>query len=252
MLKNIGFRGLNYKIKSRQGEYFLYLSYICTAKRKPIRPLARHHITQTNQMNTLASTAKLLTISLALSAGLASCGGNQAASTSAASPASASADAPAKLNIRFIDGDSIATRYNLAKDFQEVSLRAFSKIDAARQSKANAINNLAGQIQQKAQNNGYLTETSYNADMTKLSRMQQEAETSLASMQRSTEQELAQMQQAITDSINSFINDYNKKKGYDAILYRAAGVYFNPELDITDEVVEGLNARYNKVEKSKE
>ena len=34
---------------------------------------------------------------------------------------------------------------------------------------------------------------------------------------------------------------------YDMILYKAAGVYFNPELDITDEVIKGLNARYNKV-----
>ena len=152
-------------------------------------------------MNYLASTAKLLTISFALAAGLVSCDGNKATTASTPVTDAATSNAPATINIRYIDSDSIATRYNLAKDFQEVTLRAYSKLDAARQSKANAIQNLAGQIQEKVQNNGYLSETSYNSDMTKLNRMQQDAEQSLASMQRSTEQELAQLQQAMNDSI---------------------------------------------------
>lgn len=200
-------------------------------------------------MNYLASTAKLLILSAVLSVGLVSCGGDKPASAGVAS-SDAAAAAPTAINIRFIDSDSIASRYNLAKDFQEVTIRAYSKLDAARQSKANAIQNLAAQIQEKMQNNGYLSETSYNSDMAKLNRMQQDAEQSLAAMQRSTEQELAQLQQAMNDSINAFIADYNKTRGYDAILFRQAGVYFNPALDITDEVVDGLNARYNKVEKS--
>lgn len=185
-----------------------------------------------------------------LAASLASCNGNSQ-TPAVAGIVAESVAAPSSLNIRYIDGDSIAANYNLAKDFQEVSLRAFSKLDAARQSKATQIQNLAGQIQQKMQNNGYLSETSYNQDMAKLNRMQQDAEQSMAAMQQSTQQELDQLQQAISDSINAFIKDYNAKKGYDAILYRAAGVYFNPALDITNEVVEGLNARYNKVDAPK-
>ena len=58
---------------------------------------------------------------------------------------------------------------------------------------------------------------------------------------------MIQQQIQLTDSIEAFIKDYNRKKGYDAILFKAAGVYFNPALDITSEIIEGLNARYNKV-----
>ena len=58
---------------------------------------------------------------------------------------------------------------------------------------------------------------------------------------------MIQQQMQLTDSIESFIKEYNAKKHYDAILYKAAGVYFNPDLDITDEVIKGLNARYNHV-----
>lgn len=187
---------------------------------------------------------------LAASVASVSCSGDK--DKTGAQPAEvADAQAATGLNFRFIDGDSIAAHYNLAKDYQEVQIRAFSKLDNAQQSRAAEIQKFAAQIEEKGRNNGYLSETSYNADMAKLNRMQQDAQNTLASMQRSTEQELAQMQQAINDSIESFIKDYNAKKGYDAILYRAAGVYFNPALDITNEVVEGLNARYNKVSDKK-
>ena len=58
-----------------------------------------------------------------------------------------------------------------------------------------------------------------------------------------------QAQKTVNDSIKAFIEDYNKSRGYDAILFKGATLYINPALDITDEVVEGLNARYNKVKK---
>ena len=53
---------------------------------------------------------------------------------------------------------------------------------------------------------------------------------------------------ALQDSLNNFIADYVKTHNYDAILFKNAGAYFNPALDITKEVIDGLNARYKKVE----
>lgn len=161
---------------------------------------------------------------------------------------STSAIAPS-INIRFIDEDSVSANYNLAKDFKEASIRAFSRLESAQQSKAKEIQSFGAQIEQKARSNGYLSEQSYQGDMAKLNKMQEQAQTYLANMQRNTEMELAQQQQQLNDSLQAFIKDYNKKKGYDAILFKAAGVYFNPALDITNEVIEGLNARYNKVQK---
>jgi Skp family chaperone for outer membrane proteins len=174
-------------------------------------------------------------------------------SAAALSGGSKSADdvaaVPSSLNIRFVDMDTVAAKYNLAKDLQEAQLRAYSRLDAAQKQKAAEIQKVAGEIQQKVNNNGYLSEASYNADVAKVNKMQQDAEAYLNSLQRSQEQELAQLTMQLHDSITSFINDYNAKKGYDAILQRSAGLFFNPALDITEEVVAGLNARYNKVSK---
>ena len=153
------------------------------------------------------------------------------------------------LKIRYIDGDSVTANYNFAKDLKESAVRAYSKLEAAQQSRQNDLQTFGKSIDSKMKTNGYLSEESYKADVMKFQKMQSDAENYLAGLQRNTEMELAQQQQQLNDSIEAFIKEYNKTKGYDAILFKAAGVYFNPALDITDEVIKGLNERYTKVAK---
>lgn len=203
-------------------------------------------------MKKLAIAANALLAVLAISS-LASCSSNSENTDPAATATEKSNDSVAavvpQINIRFINEDTISANYNLAKDFKEQAIREYSKLENARQARANEIQKFGAQIEQKMKSNGYLSEASYNADMAKINKMQEDAQNYLANMQRNTEQQLAAQQQQLTDSINAFIKEYNATKHYDAILYRAAGVYFNPVLDITDEVLQGLNARYNKVKK---
>lgn len=195
-------------------------------------------------MKSFALCAKSLMLIFALFA--ASCtNSNDSANSSAPT---ATADQPvAMINIRYIDADSIAAHYNLAKDFKEAQMRQVSKIDNAQRSRGAEIQKLANQIQQKINSNGYLSQESFNSDQELLNKKNTEAQNYLASLQREAEQEMIQQQMQLNDSIEAFIKEYNKTRGYDAILYKAVGVYFNPALDITDEVIKGLNARYNKV-----
>ena len=48
------------------------------------------------------------------------------------------------------------------------------------------------------------------------------------------------------DSINAYINAYNKEKGYNVILSRIGDniLYIDSEMNITYDIIEGLNARY--------
>ncbi len=195
-------------------------------------------------MKNFALCAKSLMLILALFA--VSCSNiNEPASANA--PASTADQPVAMINIRYIDADSIAAHYNLAKDFKEAQMRQVSKIDNAQRSRGAEIQKLANQIQQKINSNGYLSQESFNSDQELLNKKNTEAQNYLASLQREAEQEMIQQQMQLNDSIEAFIKEYNKTRGYDAILYKAVGVYFNPALDITDEVIKGLNARYNKV-----
>ena len=117
-------------------------------------------------MKKLAMSASSLLLGL-LAVSMTSCGGSDSkASSDTAVQAVKAADGAttSNLNIRYIDGDSLMTHYNLAKDFQEASMRAVSKIEGARQAKATEIQKFAAAIEQKGRSNGYLTEASYNAD----------------------------------------------------------------------------------------
>ncbi len=186
-----------------------------------------------------------------LSMGAVSCsGGDDAAGKEAAAPAvkASDADLASGLNIRYIDEDSLMSKYNLAKDIKEASIKSYGRLESAQNSRSAELQRFAQQVDEKLRTNGYLSEQSYQADVAKGQKMQQDAQNYLANLQRNLEMEMAQGQAQVMDSIHAFIERYNKKYKYDAILLKSAGIYFNPALDITDEVVEGLNKAYNKVE----
>lgn len=79
--------------------------------------------------------------------------------------------------------------------------------------------------------------------------MQNEAQRQVSTLENNMQKAMMDAQKTVNDSITKFIEEYNATRGYDAILYKNATLYINPALDITNEVVEGLNARYNKVKK---
>lgn len=154
-------------------------------------------------------------------------------------------------NIRYYNMDSVMANYELVKTFNEANLRTMTELQNAQRSREGELNRLAASIQQKMQNNGYLSEASYNADMNELNKKQQAAQNYLGSLQARAQEEALRQQQEFIDSVHSFLAEYNKTRHYDAIILFAPGELFNPELDITDDIIEGLNARYKKANPAK-
>jgi len=152
------------------------------------------------------------------------------------------------INIRYVSMDSILNNYTLAKTVSEEARAMAIDLQSYQNQLANQLQKEANAIQQKAQNNGYLSEASYNADMKSLNNKQNSFQNEYARREMKANQDMALRQQALMDSINNFIIEFNKERKYDAILLRDAGLFFNPALDITPEVIEGLNARYKAPE----
>ena len=73
----------------------------------------------------------------------------------------------------------------------------------------------------------------------------------MAGLQQNIQNEVAQNTQQLTDSITNFMTEYAKQRGYTMILRKPATFYIDPALDVTDDVIKGLNKRYNKVEAKK-
>lgn len=200
-------------------------------------------------MKKTAFAAKTLAVLVA--AGMISCSGSETKDAATASPAPADSEnaQPAGINIRYVDIDSVMAAYTLSKELNEQGRKLMLDYQRMENQKRNEIQSLGASIEQKRNNNGYLSQESFDADVNSLNRKQNEAANILGAHQEKINKQLAEFDRQLNDSVRGFIEDYNSTRRYDAILYRASGLYFNPALDITDEIIAGLNARYTPSEK---
>lgn len=152
------------------------------------------------------------------------------------------------LKVAYIDSDSLMKGYNFAKDVAEAMLRGQNKLENALQQKNSEIQRFAGEMDRKYQSNGYLSEASFNADRAKLQQMQNDAQNYMANLNRSVENEMMMNNQQLSDSIDKFISEFAKAKGYQIILHKDATWYIGDVDDVTAEVIQGLNERYTKVD----
>lgn len=146
-------------------------------------------------------------------------------------------------NIRFIDLDSVIAGYEYAK--QEMSKLESKSLELQQyqNSLAAQVQKKANEIKQKTDNNIYLSQQSYESDMQEYQKMVQNADANYGKRAQSLSIEMAQVQETIMKAVENYVSRYNQDKKYDAILFRNAGIYFNPRLDITDEIIKGLNAQ---------
>ena len=194
-------------------------------------------------MKKTSFAAKSLIVLIA--AGMISCAQGDNKENVADGTQASTADAPAPaLSIRYVDIDSVMATYTLSKELDEQGRKLMLDYQRMENQKQNELQNLAAQIEQKRNNNGYLSQESFDADVNNLNKKQNEAANILRAHQEKVQKQIAEFNRQLTDSIQNFIKDYNATRNYDAILYRASGLYFNPALEITGEIIEGLNARY--------
>ncbi len=203
----------------------------------------------------MRKTAYLASAILALSVVSVSCGksndtkssgtstGTQATIESKTDSAGAH-QTPMAAYIRYVDTQRILSTYTLAQEVARADSAAQIQLASYHQQLSAGIDRRGREIQEKVQRNGYLSEASYNADITSLQRAQADAENKFAQRQRDYATDLMAKQQQLNDSVKSVINDLSIKYNLDAVIDKSAGLYFNPVLDITDEVIAELNRRY--------
>lgn len=165
-------------------------------------------------------------------------------------PAPAYAATGAIPNYRFIDSDTIMLKYNLSIDFNEQMIRLQNSLADEEKRQRSSLQSRANALQRKME----AAQTQSDVDALKseyetLQNLQQQAEQKLNQMGMDIEKTLAANAQTVMDSLTNFLQDYAQQRGYDAVFIKNCAPYYNPALDVTDEVVEGLNARYNKVKK---
>ena len=154
------------------------------------------------------------------------------------------------INIRYVDMDSLMKHYDLAVE-KQAELEALAlELQQYQNELGRGLQTRQAAIQQKLQSNGYLSEASYKADVEEYQRAEQNAGAQYARREQAAQARINDINKTVNDAIQSYIIEYNKDKKYDAILHKEVGLYFNPALDITGELVAGLNKAYKEKKQS--
>ena len=146
------------------------------------------------------------------------------------------AQAPTELKIAYVEVDSLMTRYEFCKEYSLIL-----------EKKGQALQAAANNFQQKLQQNAYTRE---QAEQIQAGLQKQNADLEALQQRLGAEfqEETNKFNAALRDSLQHFIAKYNKDKKYTMILSKSGDniLYADKGIDITNDVIAGLNKAYKK------
>lgn len=156
--------------------------------------------------------------------------------------------ANAKAAIAYVNIDTIVAKYNMAIDLNKSLQGKTKKIEAEFGSKVQNFQREAADFQDKAQK-GLITRAQAEEMQGKLQQKQQ----ALSQQEGQYRDQLGEEQQVALRNIHAkivdFLTEYNKTKGFSMIIsttfYGGPVLVGNPALDITNDVIKGLNDSYS-------
>lgn len=190
-------------------------------------------------------------IKIAVAAFMAVC----AMTMASCSNGSGKADAPVlqgdsaatALNIRYVNMNRIGQNYTLAQELFAERQKMMLDFQNQAAAKDNQLQRLYQTIQQKINNNVYLTQQSAESDQREFLNMQNQAQQWSSQRLEEMDRYAALQTQRLNDSIRSVIRDICVGNNIDAVLDDTVTYFANPRFDITDVVIEELNRRYGSV-----
>lgn len=188
-----------------------------------------------------------LSLGLLVAVGITACNQKPAATTSNAPAASTTTTAPDHEAIVYINSDTLLSKYNYVKDINKKMNDKGNAAKAEVQSRRDGLQREYAEYQKNA--------ATMPADQrqTTEQRLQREGQAEQA-YEQNTSAELQDAQakatQKLDDKVAEYVKQYAKEKGYKLVLtYAKSGsnvVYGDPSLDVTADVLKGLNDAYTK------
>jgi outer membrane protein len=149
-----------------------------------------------------------------------------------------------KANIAYIDIDTFEANYNMLKDKKEEFTKRKNSMEAELQRSVRQLENDVRAFQQKAQT---MSQAEGEAAEKKLVQIQRSLETRKATMEEQFAKDQFEFNQLLHKELDAFLEEYNEDKRFDYILsYQRTNpqiMYVNKDLDITQEVIKGMNER---------
>ena len=159
-------------------------------------------------------------------------------------------------SIVYFDLDRVLNEYDMANDLRSVAETKINSINQEVNRRGTKLEKDTKTFQDKI-NKGLMTQSVAEIQYKKLQEQQNSFNQYAAQKQQEVAEEQQVMMNQIADAIKTFIDEYNAEKGYAMILTTqgdilpAPVVTADPSLDITDDILEGLNAAYVKSKSEK-
>lgn len=150
--------------------------------------------------------------------------------------------------VAYLNVDSLLMNYTFA---QEASDKLMSKQEDARvkmNTKLRTFQNEVADFQRKLENNAFMSRERAEKEQQRLAKKEQELQELEAKLTQDIMIENQKLNQQLADSLNNFLQIFNADGRYHVILSNSAKdnvLMANEQYDITNEVVNGLNARYS-------
>ena len=161
-----------------------------------------------------------------------------------------------KGDIVYVDLDRILMEYDMANDLRSVVETKVQNIQAEINRRGKKLENELKEFQNKI-DKGLMTRSVAEVQGQKLQQQEVDFNNYAAQKQQEIQEEQLVMMNQLGDAIQTYIQKYNEEKQYAMILTNSGGspvLTAEASLDITDDVLAGLNEEYikSKNEKSKE
>ena len=155
------------------------------------------------------------------------------------------------LKIAYVEVDSLMTQYNFAKDYSVTLQKKSNNARNTLNQKGNALQAAMANFQQKLNNNGFQSREQAASQQAAIQRQQNDLQELQARLENELASETAKFNEALRDSLQNFLKSYNEDKKFDLILSKAGDniLMGNKKLDITQDVINGLNKRYKPTAK---
>jgi len=147
----------------------------------------------------------------------------------------------------YINTDSLLANYKMSIQLNEAFLKKTEERRADLGLKVKAFEKEYIDFQKKVQSGAFLTRDRAEKAGRALEQKKFSLDKLNQEMSENTMRERNDMTKKLFDAVTSFLKEYNKTQGYDVVLSTTLGgnvLYSKKGLDITNQVVKELNARY--------
>ena len=154
------------------------------------------------------------------------------------------------IKIAFVDIDSLLNNYEFSITINKEMLRKEENMRLTLSEKARDLQQDIDEFQRKLENNVFATQARAEEEQNRILKKRESYERLSERLASELAAESQKNNVILRDSINSYLKEYNATQGYDLIISRVGDnlLYANEALDITKEVIKGLNDRYKAEE----